>query len=125
MNYFQIIGLGLSAGFALLVLLATLGGRLGRRSGTAWLLLWLAAGTAIARPQLTVVVARALGIDRGADLIFYLAILAMFVGFFFVFVRLRRLDEGLTRVVRHLAIDEATPPARAAAGRSTDERDGT
>ena len=116
MNAFQILGLGLSAFFVLLSVLAVARGRLGRRPAAAWILLWAAAALAIARPQLTVLVARALGIDRGADLIFYLAILAMFAGFFLIYVRLRRMDEALTTVIRHLAIEEAadgapTPPA--------------
>ncbi len=106
-NAFQVLGISLSGGFALLTALGTARRRLRPLPGVAWTLLWIAAAVAIARPQLTVVVAQALGIMRGADLIFYLAILGMFVGFFLVYVRLRRLDEGLTQVVRRLAIAEA------------------
>lgn len=107
MNAFQILGISLSTGFALLVALAVLRRRLRPLPGTGWLALWTSAGVAIAKPELTVVVAQALGIQRGADLIFYLAILGMFVGFFLIYLRLRRLDEGLTTVVRRLAIAEA------------------
>ena len=107
MNAFQILGISLSSCFVLLIVLGVFRRRLRPLPGAAWTILWAAAAVAIARPQTTVVVARALGIERGADLIFYLAILGMFVGFFLIYVRLRRLDEGLTAVVRRLAIIEA------------------
>lgn len=111
MNAFQLLGIGLTGAFALLSLLAAARRRMGRLAGLAWSVLWLGAALAIARPELTVVVARALGIQRGADLVFYLAILGMFVGFFLVYVRLRRLNEGLTTVVRRLALEEEPPEA--------------
>lgn len=78
--------------------------RTSMRVALAWSLLWLGAAIAIARPEITVVVANALGIARGADLVFYLAILGMFLGFFAVYVRLRRLETELTRIVRELAL---------------------
>lgn len=110
MNAFQVFGIGLAALFALLVLLALSRRRLRALPAVAWTALWLAAGTAIARPELTAVVARVLGIDRGADLVFYLAILAMLVGFFVVSVRLRRIEEDLTRVIRAVALRQAESP---------------
>ena len=110
MNAFQLLGIGFAAVFALLSVLAAARRRLGRLAGLAWGALWTLAAIAIARPQLTVVTAQMLGIQRGADLVFYLAILGMFVGFFLVYVRLRRLNEGLTTVVRQLALAEERPP---------------
>ncbi len=107
MNAFQILGISLSSCFAILVVLGVVRRRLRPLPGAAWAALWIAAAIAIAEPDLTVVVARALGIQRGADLIFYLAILGMFIGFFVMYVRMRHLDEGLTAVVRRLAIVEA------------------
>ena len=106
-NAFQVLGISLAGGFALLTVLGIARRRLRPLPGAAWTLLWIAAAIAIFRPQLTVVVAHALGIVRGTDLILYLAILGMFIGFFLVYVRLRRLDEGLTQVVRRQAIAEA------------------
>ena len=46
-----------------------------RLSGVLGILFWSAAAIAIARPDLTSLVANAVGINRGADLVFYLAIL--------------------------------------------------
>ncbi|MEO8382472.1 MAG: DUF2304 domain-containing protein [Acidobacteriota bacterium] len=80
------------------------------RVGLAWGLLWIAAAVLIARPELTAVLARALGIGRGTDLVFYFAILAMVFGFFSVYVRLRRIESDLTKLVRELALRSAAEP---------------
>lgn len=80
------------------------------RVAAAWLLLWVAAGVGIAWPGITVVIANALGIARGADLVFYLAILGMFVAFFLVHLRLRRFEAELTRIVRELALRSPKEP---------------
>lgn len=77
------------------------------RVGLAWGLLWIAAAVAIAKPELTATIARALGIGRGTDLVLYFAILFMIFGFFAVYVRLRRIESEMTKVVRELAIRSA------------------
>jgi hypothetical protein len=108
---FQVAGIALAASFATVSLVATLRHRIGPRSGVGWVALWAAAGAAIAYPQLTVVVAETLGITRGADLVFYCAILGMFVGFFAVYIRLRELDRNITLLVRRQALEHPTPPS--------------
>jgi hypothetical protein len=107
MNTFQVLGLAICGSFAIGVLLSMLHHRIGARVGVAWLLLWVTAGVAIARPELTVTVARALGIARGADLVFYFAILAMFIGFFAVYTKFRRVENDITTLVRQLTLREA------------------
>ena len=72
--------------------------------GFAWGLLWVAAAVAIARPEITADVARLLGIGRGTDLVLYFAILGMVFGFFAMYVRMRRIESDLTKIVRELAI---------------------
>ena len=84
--------------------------RVTSRAAAGWIVLWLAAAISIAYPQTTVVVANALGIARGADLVFYLAILGMFVAFFLVHLRLRRFEADLTRIVRELALRSPEKP---------------
>ena len=81
--------------------------RIAPRVGFGWGLLWIAAAIAIARPSITAAIAHFLGIGRGADLVLYIAILAMVFGFFAVYVRLRRIESELTKVVRELAIRSA------------------
>jgi len=61
-------------------------------------------------PDATTRIARAVGIQRGTDLILYCAVLAMTFGFFLFYLRLRALRRELTAVVRHIAIAEAVTP---------------
>ena len=110
MNVFQILGLSFLALLIGLALAAVRGGKISRRAAVLWILLWVAAAVAIVEPDLTMVVANALGIERGADLVFYCAILGMFAGFFVVLGRLRRLEHDLTRLVRRVAIDRVEEP---------------
>lgn len=107
MTLFQILALLVIAGL-LISSLSTLVRNAGtRRDQLLWSMLWLAAGIAIAWPRSTAIVARALGIGRGADLVLYCAVVVMMIGFLMVYVRLRRLRRQLTLIVRHLAIEEA------------------
>ncbi len=112
MTNFQILGVGFSGLFALLAVGAAARGRLSWPAGLAWTTLWVTAAIAIANPGLTVVIAGWLGIARGADLIFYCGILAMFVGFFVVLGRLRRIEENITTIVREIAVERGGDSAR-------------
>lgn len=106
MNRFQIGGIGAALVATLWVARAAAAGRIGRVVGTAWILLWASAAVAIARPDLTVGVANLLGISRGADLVLYLSILGMIAGFFFVYLRMKRLENAITELVRQMALRE-------------------
>jgi small membrane protein len=88
------------------------GGRRPGNRGTValWLALWCSAALALLRPDLTQRVAGAVGIRRGADLVFYCAVLAMLGGFFVVSLRLRQHSRELTLLVRHLALRDAPGP---------------
>lgn len=107
MNVFQILGSLLLLALVVVTLAAALRRRMAWGPALFWLVLWLAAGAAILDPEITAVFARMLGISRGADLVFYCGILAMFAGFFVVYMKLRRVDKHLTVLVRQLAILEA------------------
>ena len=110
MNIFQILGVGLKGGTAVLILATAVRRRQPPAPALLWTLVFAAAAVAIAAPQLTVVAANALGIVRGADLVFYCGILGMLLGFFRVQVRLRRLDESITILTRELAVRTALGP---------------
>ncbi len=77
-------------------------------------LVWTAAFTAIADPNLTSSVANAIGIQRGTDLVLYIFVLTFMGTAFFFYAQNMRLNRQLTTIVRHLAIQEArkesTPP---------------
>ena len=109
MNLFQILAVAVVTGLFCLSLAAMLRGWATRREGLAWAVVWLATGLAILLPDLTIVVAKALGIGRGADLVLYCTVIVMLVGFFMVYARLRRLRRDVTLLTRHLAIREAAP----------------
>jgi small membrane protein len=101
---------------ALLVLLtvatvrAAMRGGIRKRVATFWLLVWASVGVAALWPRGTLLVARALGIGRGADLVMYCSVLAMLIGFFYIYTRFRRMDRSLTLLVRRLAIEHPLPP---------------
>ena len=107
MNLFQVIALLVVVLFLIVTLAAMFRGWATRREGLLWTLVWLAAGVAIAWPDVTKRVANALGIGRGADLVLYSAVVVMLVGFLMVYVRLRRIQRELTLIVRHIAIRDA------------------
>jgi hypothetical protein len=68
---------------------------------------WTAAALAIYNPQLTARAANLLGIQRGADLVFYTFVLASLVVSFYFYARFVRLERQLTEIVRHLALLQA------------------
>lgn len=104
---FQLIVLPFIALVIVVTGIATGRNRMGRRTGVAWIVLWLAAAIFIARPDYLVTLANLLGIGRGADLALYASILFTFAGFFVLYLRYRKVTEQLTAIVRHLAIAEA------------------
>jgi small membrane protein len=104
---FQIVMLPLVAAMILAVAVAMARRRMTGRVGSAWLALWIAAAISIANPDVLVWLAHVLGIGRGADLVLYLSILFSFAAFFITYLRFRRVDEQLTKIVRHLAIRDA------------------
>lgn len=110
LSLFQLLGISLALLLALMISVALLTRRVARLPGVFWLLVWLAAAAAIAAPEMTSVVARFLGIRRGADLVFYCAILGGMVGFFLIYIRQRRLEASLTELVRHMAISNPREP---------------
>ncbi len=107
MNLFQIIAIAV-VGLLLVLILAAVGrGWTTRREALVWSLVFLAAGTAILWPRVTVVIAKVMGIGRGADLLLYSAVVTMMIGFLMTYSRLQRLRRELTLLVRQLAIERA------------------
>lgn len=107
MNLFQILALLVVGSLLLVSLVAVVRGTIARRAGLLWVLVWLAAGVAIAQPEVTRVIAKTLGIGRGADLLLYCAVVVMLIGFLMTYARLTHLQRDLTLVVRHLATRDA------------------
>ena len=110
MTTFQLVTLPLLAAMVLATAIQIGRRRLSGRFGAAWIALWVAAAVSIADPDLLVRIAHFLGIGRGADLVLYLSILFTFLALFVIYLRFRRIDEQLTKIVRHLAIRDAETP---------------
>ncbi len=107
MNYFQLVVLAVLAGLLALNILCVVRGWTTKRASLFWAALCVLAGIATAWPASTGWAAQRLGIGRGADLVFYCAVVVMMVGFWMVYLRLRHLGREMTLLVRHLAILEA------------------
>jgi len=69
-------------------------------------LVWLSAGVAILDPELTIRIARKLGIGRGADLVLYLLAICFFIATFYFYGRIMRIESNISEIVRHLAIQD-------------------
>ena len=106
MTLFQVLSIS-----ALIVLLAREVRGLWRMpsSQSRWLraAVWLLAAGAIARPDCIQLLAESVGINRGADLVFYLFVLAFLGASFYFYSRMVRLQRQLTCLVRVQAIQEA------------------
>ncbi|GJM26934.1 MAG: hypothetical protein DHS20C16_33490 [Phycisphaerae bacterium] len=105
MNAFQWIVLPILVLLIIERFVTLLRGNGSRRVALFWGLVWCGAAIAIAWPDLTTSIASGFGLRRGADLVMYFAILFGFVGFYMIYVRMRRLDANLTLLVRKLAIE--------------------
>lgn len=112
MNAFQYIVLGILAMLAIATFRSGLRGLVRKRIAVFWLLVWSGGAVALLYPQSTAIVARALGIGRGTDLVLYFSVIAMLAGFFYTYGRFRRMDRQLTQLVRALAIENARDPKR-------------
>ncbi|MCP3905816.1 MAG: DUF2304 domain-containing protein [Planctomycetes bacterium] len=104
MTTFQVLLLIVLALFLLAVIGACLRDRLTRRMGIVIGVIIVAAAIEAIWPESASFVARALGIGRGADLLLYCTTVVMMVGFFVVYIRLRRLQRHVTLLVRELAL---------------------
>lgn len=123
MNLFQILALLPLLYLSAQTLRGLLRSQIRKRVAALWLSLWLGTASALLWPKLTVVVAKRMGIGRGADLVLYISVVLMLVGFFYIYTRFRRLDRQLTQLVRSLAVESAKHPQSAA--NNADPRDGT
>ncbi len=107
MTTFQIVVLPLLTIVVVLTAVQVARRRFGSRFAIAWIVLWAAAAITIADPDILVRAAHFLGIGRGADLVLYLSVIFSFAAFFITYLRFRRVEEQLTKLVRHLAIRDA------------------
>ena len=70
-------------------------------------MIWITAGLAIYQPELLTQLAKMLGIQRGADLVLYMAVLFFVAIWVFLYSCYLRQQEQITLIVRRLAIQTA------------------
>ncbi len=71
-----------------------------------WILLWVAAGALVWVPQVTNKLAGFLGVGRGADAVFYIAIVLLFYLLFRVHGRIEQLEHQLNELVKKIALKD-------------------
>lgn len=71
-----------------------------------WLLFWLAVGAIVWIPNFLTKMANALGIGRGADLIFYASLIIIFYLIFRIYLKLEKIEKNITKIIRRNALDE-------------------
>ena len=70
-----------------------------------WILLWITVIGVAITPESTDIVAELLGVERGADLLVYVAVVVLCYAMYRVFVRLEKQNRELTDLVRKIAIN--------------------
>jgi small membrane protein len=79
------------------------------------LLLFLAATILVIFPDLTTAIAHALGVGRGADLLLYVSLVTGIDVALLLYLRIRDLEQKISRLVRDMAVRDALPVAGTAA----------
>lgn len=104
MTIFQLASLLILTLLLIVTIFQVVKGRLRPVSAFPWSVLWVAAAVGIAYPELSAEIARAIGIRRGADLVLYSSVIAAFIVSFIFYLRIRRVEEQITRLVRQIAL---------------------
>lgn len=71
-----------------------------------WLIIWVIVVVVFWLPQTTSYLAALLGIGRGVDLAVYLSVILLFYLIFRLYLKIDRQQKDITKIVRHLALDE-------------------
>ena len=81
-------------------------GNLALRHLVLWAVLWGAVVAVVLKPELASEAARRLGVGRGADVVVYLSIAALFYLQFRQFARLEDQERQITKLARELALKD-------------------
>jgi len=71
-----------------------------------WILFWAATIIAVWVPNSLTKLANFFGIGRGADLVLYVGLVAVFYFIFRIYVRIEKMERNITKIVRDDALDE-------------------
>jgi small membrane protein len=102
--------------FALLVILRTYGQYKKELVSRYWLLafsfLWVLIGVAAIIPHATDNIAHFVGVERGADMLVYVAVLVLLYTVYRLFVRVQKMHEEITELVRQVALANPKVPVK-------------
>jgi hypothetical protein len=102
--------------FALLIIVRTYGQYKKEIVSRYWLLafsaLWTVIAIAAIIPRATDRVAQAVGVERGADLFVYAAVLVLLYAVYRLFVRTQKMQEEITELVRQIALQHPKVPVK-------------
>jgi hypothetical protein len=71
-----------------------------------WIVFWVLATTVVLLPDSTSYLAKVVGINRGADLVVYVALVAIFFLVFKLMVKIEILNRDITKLTRKIALDD-------------------
>ncbi len=77
-----------------------------------WLMFWALVSAIVIWPQITQYAAEAIGIGRGADLVLYLSMLGVYYFMYHSIVKVKQLEQKITKLGRQVAIDNAKDTTR-------------
>lgn len=77
------------------------------RELSIWTIFWVAVILSTLAPQKTDVVAKFLGVGRGADLLVYLSVIILFFVVFKIIVKLEKIDKDITKIIRSDSLKRA------------------
>ena len=80
--------------------------RLPKSEIVVWLVLWLIVSVAIWWPKGTDLLAHALGVTRGVDVVVTASLAIIFYLLFSLFSQVQRLQQQITQLVRKMAMDQ-------------------
>lgn len=110
MTLFQWFMAPLMIASAVVCILRVHRGSLPRFSGFVWAVIWIGGTLLILNPGITTRIGSFLGIGRGADFVFYLAVVSGLYALLALYRRVRHMEIALTELGREQAIRDAIPP---------------
>lgn len=71
-----------------------------------WSLFWVVAGVVVILPNSTAYFAKLVGIGRGADLVVYVSLVAIFFIIFRLMIKVELLNKDITKLTRKITLSE-------------------
>lgn len=71
-----------------------------------WFVFWILTAILVWLPNGLTKIANALGIGRGADLIFYASLIIIFYLIFRIYLKLEKMEKNITKIIRKNALDD-------------------